>query len=545
MAGFVARIILSPSWFLLGMEGDDFPDGAVELIEKVALKNAVEHGGEAQSGPVISALLGDFPELKQDMADVKPFIDDVVDEVNAMSVDEQREDVLAIDPEALVSEEPNTDPLKEVDVGDGVDVVTAFPPAPEKHPHIGHAKAIFLNHDLARRHDGTFLLRFEDTNPLTVEDEYYEAMLDDFSWLGTEADDVVYASDHMQLFYQKCEALIEAGEAYVADESAERISEARREKEALLSRSNSVGENEERWQAFMRGGLEDAVVLLKGDMQAKNSTFRDPALMRRVDGSHCRQGDRYDVWPTYDFQTTCLDGEYGVTHRVRSKEFELRNDLHAYLQDLLGYDVTEIYEFARFEVEGAVVSGREIREGIRSGRYDGWSDPQLMTLSALRRRGFQPEAIKDFVLETGLSKTEAKRPIDELYQANFDVVSGSAPSALFIEAGSEVDAGERRVLVDGRASSDLVEGEVYETWDGVCFRFDGGDGSVVHDDGERVRAVSVDKARHAELLMPDGGRRRGSLYVDGSFEEGLVVRLVDVGFARIDDTERNTLWFAH
>jgi glutamyl-tRNA synthetase len=524
----------------------DLPDAAVELIEKVALKNAVEHDGTAQAGPVISALLGDYPEVKQDMASVKPFIDDVVAEVNEMSVDEQREDLLAIDPEALESEDPNTDPLKEIEIEAGSDVVTAFPPAPEKYPHIGHAKALFLNHDLARRYDGEFILRFDDSNPLNVEEEYYEAMLEDFEALDVSFDDVVYASDHMQLFYQKCEDLIESGDAYVADESAERISDARRSEEALLSRSNSVAENKELWESFVRGDLDDAVVLLKGDMEHQNTTMRDPALMRQVEGTHPRQGDRFDVWPTYDFQTACLDGEYGITHRVRSKEFELRNELHAHMQALLGYDGTEIYEFARFEVEGAIVSGREIREGIRSGQFSGWDDPQLMTLRALRKRGFQPAAIREFVLATGLSKTEAKRPIDELYQANYDAVSDASDNALFIETPSYLDAGDHRIIVDASVSHDLEAGTVYESWDGSTFTIDGDEAELVHEAGEeRVDAVLEDKVNSVELFMPDGSTRRGSLFVDGDYETNNIVRIKNVGFARIDDTATNTLWFAH
>ena len=523
----------------------DLPDTARELIEKVALKNAVEHDGSGRSGPVISALLGEHPSLKQHMAEVKPYIEGVMDEINGLSVDEQREQLLSIDPEALESEEPNKDPLKEVEIEAGVSVTTAFPPAPEKYPHIGHAKALFLNHDLARRHDGSFILRFDDSNPLNVEEEYYEGMLEDFEWLGVSFDDVIYASDHMQLFYQKCEDLIEQGEAYVADESSERVSKARRSQDHLLSRSNSVEENKLLWEDFVRGERDDLVVLLKGDMEHKNTTMRDPTLMRHVDGVHPRQGERFDVWPTYDFQTACLDGEYGITHRVRSKEFELRNELHAYMQDLLGYDVTEIYEFARFEVEDAIVSGREIREGIRSGTFSGWDDPQLMTLRALRRRGFQPAAIKEFVLETGLSKTEAKRPIDELYQANYDVIQEDASNALFIEASSELQAEDTTIIVDSHVSHDLSKGKVYETWDGVSFRYEGDSAVIVREEGERVDAVTDAAVHHVELMMPDGSVREGSLFVDGDYQNDEIVRIKNTGFARIDDIATNTLWFAH
>lgn len=527
------------------MEDVDLPDGAETLIEKVALKNAVEHDGRGRAGPVVSALLGEHPSLKEEMAVVKPYIDGVVNEVNGLGVEAQRDRLLDIDPEALASEEPNTDPLKEIELADDTAVVTAFPPAPEKYPHIGHAKALYLNKLLSDRYDGDFLLRFEDTNPISVESEYYQAMINDFEWLGADFDEVVYASDHMQLFYQQCRGLIENGDAYVAEESAERISKARREQEPLMSRSNTVEENKSLWEDFVRGSLEGAVVLLKGDMGHKNSTMRDPALMRQVEADHARQGNRFSAWPTYDFQTTCLDGEYGVTHRIRSKEFELRNELHRYLQEKMGYDVTKIYEFARFEVEDAIVSGREIRSGIEEGRFDGWDDPQLMTLRSLKRRGFHPDAIRSFVLETGLSKTEAKRPIDELYQANYDAVIDDAVSALFVEAGVDVDVEGTTVHVHSDVSSSLETGVTYETWDGYKFRY-GVDGSTrVQEAQEIIEAVSRQASRSATLVMPDGSRRHGQLYVDGDCDEGKIVRIKNEGFARIDDTAANTLWFAH
>jgi glutamyl/glutaminyl-tRNA synthetase len=212
----------------------------------------------------------------------------------------------------------------------------------------------------------------------------------------------------------------------------------------------------------------------------------------------------------------------------------------------MGYDTTEIYEFARFEVEDAIVSGREIREGIENGSFTGWDDPQLMTLRALRRRGLQPEAIKEFVLATGLSKTEAKRPIDELYQANYDVVNDDASNALFVEAGVDVTVGDRVVHVHSEAASSLDEGETYETWDGFSFRCTGSSsGERVTEADSSLDGVTESKSRHASLVMPDGSRREGDFFVNGDYENDRIVRIKHVGFARIDDTAANTLWFAH
>lgn len=534
-----------PSYVYVYMKFSDLPSEAQQVITKVALLNAAQHGGEARTGPVIAGFLGDFPEYKKEMGSLGKEITNHVQEINALPEQEQREKLLEIDPSALDKKEPNTDPLKEVDIREGTKVVTAFPPGPEKYPHIGHAKAILMNYELSQRYNGEFILRFEDTNPSTVKTEYYEAMKEDFAWLGVDWDELVYASDHMDLYYTKVSQLIKEGKAYVATESSQEISESRRNKEPLESRNQSVEENEAIWQAMMRGENTEDVVLLKADITHKNSAMRDPTLMRTLKETHARQGDKYSLWPTYDLQTTVLDGEYGVTHRIRSKEFELRNELHAYMQRVLGYDVTKIYEFARFNVEGAVISGRKIRDGIESGRYDGWDDPSLMTLSALRRRGFHPGAIKQYVMKTGMSKTESTHSTLELEQANYKYVK-DAPSTVFMQTPLRVESDLGTVLVHEQQSHELQEGKAYRTRDGKVFSYtaEGFTRDFDTESYEELDAALEDNMRHVEVLKTDT-TISGYILFDESAETGQVIKLEGAGFARIDDMDENKLCFAH
>lgn len=519
------------------MSLSEFSKETQRIVEKVALLNAVQHGGEGRPGPVIAGLLGDKPSLKKEMSRLGPAISKKVQEINSLSLEEQRERLLSIDPSALDKKEPNTDLFKDIEIDEDTDVVTAFPPGPEKYPHIGHAKAILVNYKLAQRHNGKFVFRFEDTNPLTVKEEYYQAMLEDFAWLGVEWDECIYASDYMDIYYEKARQLLQNGDAYIADETAEEISQSRRKKQPLESRNNTVKENLELWKEMMQG-REDVVMLLKGDITHKNSAMRDPSLFRVLNEPHPRTGKEFNVWPTYDMQTTTLDGEFGTTHRIRSKEFELRNELHRYMQQRMGYTPTKIYEFARFNVKGALTSGRKIREGIKSGELSGWDDPQLLTLKALRRRGYHPKAIEEFVLTNGLSSNEATLHREELERLNYEHLKDSS-SVFFMQSPLQLDT-KKPVLVSEQDSSSLQEGKTYKTIDKYVFVY--GDGTKT-EPPIGIQAALEENVDTCTVVMPGKQDVSGWIYYEESLEEGEVVELSALGYAKVEDVSSHTFCF--
>ena len=401
-----------------------------ELL-KIALLNATKYKGKANPGTVISGALGFFPTLKSDMKNLALEAKTIVDKVNNMSIDDQTTLLLSLDPKAL--EKKEHDLFGFLKIKDQSKITTCFPPGPEKHPHIGHAKAILINYELAKKYNGKFILRFDDTNPDLVKEEFYNIMLNDFKWLGVNPDQVIYASDYMDLYYKHTEELIKSNKAYVCFEKPEEFKIHREKGTKPKAYSHSPEENLKLWQDMKNYKPGECVVRLKIDITHQNSTMRDPTIFRIITSEHARQSDKYTIWPTYDFQTAIMDGYLNITHRLRSKEFELRNELQRYIQKQLNYKITNIYEFARFNIKDAITSGRQIRELISKKELIGWDDPSLLTLSALRKRGFLPEAIKSFVLNTGITKNESTLTLNDLILHNRKLLEKSARKYFFVE----------------------------------------------------------------------------------------------------------------
>ena len=251
-------------------------------------------------------------------------------------------------------------------------------------------------------------------------------MLENFEWLGVKWDKLDYASDHMEKFYKLCIDLIKKDKAYACTCPKEEMRDKRFKGEECNCRANGPVKNLELFEAMPKMAEGSCVIRLKLDMQHKNTTMRDPTIFRIIKHKHARLGTKYKVWPSYDFQNAIMDGIEGITHRLRSKEFEMRSELQRYIQRILGFKETFTYEFARFELEGVETSGRLIREKIDNNELIGWDDPSLATLVALRRRGFTPKAIKDFVLSTGLNKTESTLTWDDLIIHNRRVLDKEA-----------------------------------------------------------------------------------------------------------------------
>ena len=393
-------------------------------LRRYVLDNAVSYKGKANLKAVVGHLIGNFPNLKKDMKKFMKELNKLVDEINSLSFEEQKKKLEKLGKVEKIKKESGLfDFLK---IKKGEKVITAFPPEPSKYLHIGHAKSILLNYLLAKEYKGKFYLRFEDTNPELVDKEFYDIILEDIKWLGVNPDKVQYASDYMDLFYELGEKLIKKGEAYVCFCDSDKIKENRRKKLECGCRGNND------WKKFLKAKEKSCVIRLNGDMKHKNAVMRDPTLFRIINKMHPRAGKKYRVWPTYEFQNSVMDGYFKIRYRLRSKEFEAMSELQKYLQKLLGFKVTKTYELARFNMEGVLSSGRVIREKIKGKELIGWDDPRLTTLVALRKRGFLPEAIKDFVVSTGISKSESTMTWDDLIIRNKRLIDGVANRYFFI-----------------------------------------------------------------------------------------------------------------
>lgn len=308
----------------------------------------------------------------------------------------------------------------EEDIANGMtNIHTRFPPEPNGYLHIGHAKAIFLNFGLAEKYHGKCNLRFDDTNPLKEEDEYVRSIIEDVRWLGGQWDgDVRYASNYFETFYRLAERLIEKGVAYVDEQDADTIRETRG---TLTSpgtespwRNRSIEENLKIFREMRDGVYEDGsrVLRAKIDMTSPNMNMRDPVLYRILHADHHNTGDKWCIYPMYDYAHPLEDAIEGITHSICTLEFEDHRPLYDWVIDHLKDEpellsVPQQIEFARLEIENTMTSKRRLKKLVDGGYVDGWDDPRMPTISGLRRRGYTPEALSDFCSRIGVAKTNS------------------------------------------------------------------------------------------------------------------------------------------
>lgn len=402
------------------------------LIKRIILENSVKHKGKADTKFVFGTVIKECPEYKKDIPSLKKMLAPIVEEINNTSLEEQKEILKQLNPDFF--KEKKKDIFDFLEIEDGTEVITAFPPSPEKHYHIGHAKAILLNYLLAKRYNGKFYLRFEDTNPKNIRPEYYKIMLEEIGWLDVKWDEVIYASDYIDLLYDYATALVQKGQAYICFCKPEQVKEARTDMISCECRRASVEENLKHLFDFKNMDEGTATLRLKIDMKHKNARMRDPTIFRIIEGEHARHGYKYRAYPTYDFQNAVLDGYFKITYRFRTQEFDMASELHHYIRKILKLYDTQTYEFARFNLKGMLSAGRVIREKIDEGELIGWDDPSLPTLTALKRRGFMPEAIKKLVVESGINKTSGSSLTwDTLEKYNRRVLNDKAERYFFIK----------------------------------------------------------------------------------------------------------------
>lgn len=293
---------------------------------------------------------------------------------------------------------------------------TRFPPEPNGYLHIGHAKSICLNFGLAKLYGGKCNLRFDDTNPSKEDVEYVESIEQDVKWLGFDWDDRLYfASSYFDKFYEIAVKLIKEGKAYVCDLNAEQM----REYRGTLStpgkespyRNRSVEENLDLFERMKNGEFPDGSRTLRAkiDMASPNINMRDPVIYRIAHASHHRTGDKWCIYPMYDFAHPLEDAIEGITHSICTMEFEDHRPLYDWVVREAGYTVNppRQIEFARLNLTNTVMSKRKLRALVENGLVDGWDDPRMPTVSGLRRRGYTPEAIRDFCERIGVSKANS------------------------------------------------------------------------------------------------------------------------------------------
>ncbi|MBP3542988.1 MAG: glutamine--tRNA ligase/YqeY domain fusion protein, partial [Lachnospiraceae bacterium] len=294
-------------------------------------------------------------------------------------------------------------------------VQTRFPPEPNGYLHIGHAKSILLNYGLAQKYNGKFNMRFDDTNPTKEKTEFVQSILEDIKWLGADWEDrLFFASDYFEQMYEAAVKLIKKGKAFVCDLSADEI----REYRGTLTepgknspyRDRSIEENLELFENMKNGMYQDGEKVLRAkiDMASPNINMRDPVIYRVARMTHHNTGDKWCIYPMYDFAHPIEDAIEGITHSICTLEFEDHRPLYEWVVNELEYpNPPKQIEFAKLYLTNVVTGKRYIKKLVEDGIVDGWDDPRLVSIAALRRRGFTPEAIKNFVELVGVSKANS------------------------------------------------------------------------------------------------------------------------------------------
>ncbi len=319
-------------------------------------------------------------------------------------------------------------------------VHTRFPPEPNGYLHIGSAKAIWINAMTAKKYGGLFNLRYDDTNPAKEDNEYVESIYEDLLWLGCEpTGGVFYGSDYFDKCYEYAVKLIKDGKAYVCDLSADEM----REYRGTLTepgknspyRDRTVEENLSLFERMKNGEFPDGAKTLRAkiDMASPNINLRDPAIYRIVHTAHHRQGDKWCIYPLYDFAHPSQDATEGITHSLCSIEFENHRPLYDWVIDNIGFEKKpHQWEFARLNVTHTVMSKRYLRQLVENGLVDGWDDPRMPTLCGLRRRGYTPSAIFDFVSRAGVAKAYSVVDYELLEHCIREELNDTAPRRIAV-----------------------------------------------------------------------------------------------------------------
>ncbi len=317
---------------------------------------------------------------------------------------------------------------------------TRFPPEPNGYLHIGSAKAIYINYSIAQRYNGLFNLRYDDTNPVKEDTEYVESIEEDLRWLGAIPNGgIFYGSDYFEQCYEYAVKLIREGKAYVCDLTPEEMREYRGTltqpgKESPY-RNRSVEENLDLFQRMRNGEFPDGSKTLRAkiDMASPNMNMRDPAIYRIVRAHHHRQGDKWCIYPLYDFAHPIQDAIEGITHSLCSLEFENHRPLYEWVIDNIGFEhKPKQREFARLNITHTVMSKRYLRELVETNQVDGWDDPRMPTLCGLRRRGYTPSSILEFVKRAGIAKANSLVDIKLLEYCIREELNATAPRRMAV-----------------------------------------------------------------------------------------------------------------
>ena len=423
---------------------DDLRERIEREAEKHALLNAVKYESDAEVGAIMGPLMGENPDFRPHGDEIPGIVGGVVGRVNDLSTADKRERLAELAPEELeaieAEDEDDDHDLPDLPNADEYDEVRMrAAPNPNGPWHIGHARMPSVIGTYKDRYDGSFIVRFDDTDPETKRPDLsaYDAILDDIDYLGFEPDEVLRASDRLETYYDHARELIEQGGAYTCTCPQEEFSDLKNNGEACPHREKGSEQTHEEFEAMIDGEYSSGEIVLrvKTDIEHKNPALRDWVAFRMIDTPHPREAaSEYRCWPMLDFQSGIDDQLTGVTHIIRGIDLQDSAKRQQFVYEYFGWDYPEVIHWGHVQVEAYDVSmsTSTIKEQIDSGDLDGWDDPRAPTLKSLKRRGIRGEAIVDAMVELGTSTSNVDLSMSAVYANNRELIDDGADRAFFV-----------------------------------------------------------------------------------------------------------------
>ena len=563
------------------------------------MANAAKFGGKARAeavhGRLMSETRGAIPA-----EEMKKVAEETVAIVNNMSQEDQLRELSRLAPQLLEQRKKERE-VKELPALPNVDkyskIVMRLAPYPSGPLHIGNARMVILNDEYVKRYRGELILAYDDTIGSVEKDivpEAYDLIKDGLDWLGVDIGKIVYKSDRISIFYEWARMLLERNHAYVCQCKAETLRRNRVQGDECSCRDSSKETNLDRWDKMLGGFYDEgeAVVRLKTDMKHPNPAFRDRVLLRISRRVHPRVGDRYIVWPMLEFSWAIDDHLLGITHVLRGKDLVIEDMMEVFLWNLFGWNKPEIIHHGLLQISGAKLSKTKARTMIDKKIYSGWDDPQTWSLQSLRRRGIRPEALREFVLEFGLSLSEVTVPLDNLYALDRELVDPISDRYIFVSDpvnltitnmpgkieneiprhpdfpargfkrfGIVPDPDKSVTLLVSRDDLELLGVSKYVRLLNLCnlrvMKLGERDIQCVyhsadHRDAKSLNApllqwLQLDDTFPARVFMPDGTTREGMTELQCTkLDVGTVIQFVRFGFVRIDKKDHEIdAFFSH
>ena len=404
-------------------------------IRKHAIANALGHDGKANTGSVVSHLLGSNPELRNQVGSLMPLINEIVNSVNNMSLEDQSKIARQEFPEVL--EKPDRKPqehhLPDLRNHEGR-VVMRLAPSPSGPLHIGHSRMAILNDEYVKRYGGDLILRIEDTNPANIDPFAYEQIPRDLEWLGVNVTKTVIQSDRMEIYYEEARKLIRLGKLYACTCKTEDFKNNLLKSIACQHRDSNAEENIDSFERAVSGSTKEKSVafVVKTDLDHPNPSVRDWIAFRILDTPHPRHGRKYHLYPLMNFSVAVDDHLLGLTHVIRGKDHINNTEKQKYIFRYNNWKLPEYYHYGLVDFPDVILKTSIIKKGIQAGQYSGWDDIRLGTLMAFRKRGFRKETFRKYWIDSGMREIDSEFSKEIFNSINRSFIEPVTPRIFFV-----------------------------------------------------------------------------------------------------------------